>query len=314
MALDAVGFPLDIFNYACKDSHPFTACFSTGFSGVDDEVSDFLYPIGKEEAVAAMDVHSGHQLDASLHSTVHCNATSLSENCVGPVGYAPKAAAEAAGNARGKKRRRSRGYKNMEEVENQRMTHIAVERNRRKQMNEYLAVLRSLMPPSYSQRGDQASIVGGAINFVKELEHLVQSLEAQKRMKQKESGGTPPSLADLPTFQKHSCTLLGPSRCSVTSEPVAENRSGVADVEVALVESHASLKILSRSRPRQLLKLVAGFQSLRLAVLHLNVTSIEEMVLYSVSAKVRAFLPLSCPCAPSSSMKSFHGVGFFNLV
>jgi hypothetical protein len=32
------------------------------------------------------------------------------------------------------------------------MTHIAVERNRRKQMNEYLAVLRSLMPPSYVQR------------------------------------------------------------------------------------------------------------------------------------------------------------------
>lgn len=32
------------------------------------------------------------------------------------------------------------------------MTHIAVERNRRRQMNDYLAVLRSLMPPSYAQR------------------------------------------------------------------------------------------------------------------------------------------------------------------
>jgi hypothetical protein len=27
-----------------------------------------------------------------------------------------------------------------------------VERNRRRQMNEYLAVLRSVMPPSYAQR------------------------------------------------------------------------------------------------------------------------------------------------------------------
>ena len=42
--------------------------------------------------------------------------------------------------------------KNEEEIESQRMTHIAVERNRRRQMNEYLAVLRSLMPPSYAQR------------------------------------------------------------------------------------------------------------------------------------------------------------------
>ena len=51
-----------------------------------------------------------------------------------------------------KKRRRARSCKNKEEVENQRMTHIAVERNRRKLMNEYLAVLRSMMPPAYVQR------------------------------------------------------------------------------------------------------------------------------------------------------------------
>lgn len=51
-----------------------------------------------------------------------------------------------------RKRRRARAMKNKEEVENQRMTHIAVERNRRKQMNEYLAVLRTMMPPSYVHR------------------------------------------------------------------------------------------------------------------------------------------------------------------
>lgn len=50
------------------------------------------------------------------------------------------------------KRRRSKSRKNKEEIENQRMTHIAVERNRRKQMNEYLSILRSLMPESYVQR------------------------------------------------------------------------------------------------------------------------------------------------------------------
>lgn len=51
-----------------------------------------------------------------------------------------------------KRRRRARSCKNKEEVENQRMTHIAVERNRRKLMNEYLTVLRSIMPPGYVQR------------------------------------------------------------------------------------------------------------------------------------------------------------------
>ncbi|CAI0454099.1 unnamed protein product [Linum tenue] len=79
-----------------------------------------------------------------------------------------------------RKRRRTKNAKNEEEIESQRMTHIAVERNRRKQMNEYLALLRSLMPSSYVQRGDQASIIGGAINYVKELEQQLQAMEAQK--------------------------------------------------------------------------------------------------------------------------------------
>jgi hypothetical protein len=53
---------------------------------------------------------------------------------------------------RKKRRRKPRVCKNKEEAETQRMTHIAVERNRRKQMNEHLQVLRSLMPESYAQR------------------------------------------------------------------------------------------------------------------------------------------------------------------
>jgi hypothetical protein len=51
-----------------------------------------------------------------------------------------------------RKRRRATSVKDVEEAESQRMTHIAVERNRRRQMNEYLAALRSIMPTSYVQR------------------------------------------------------------------------------------------------------------------------------------------------------------------
>lgn len=73
-----------------------------------------------------------------------------------------------------RKRKRTRPTKNKEEVESQRMNHIAVERKRRRLMNDHLNSLRSFMPPSYVQRGDQASIIGGAIDFVKELEQLLQ--------------------------------------------------------------------------------------------------------------------------------------------
>ncbi|XP_071732619.1 transcription factor SPEECHLESS [Rutidosis leptorrhynchoides] len=61
--------------------------------------------------------------------------------------------------------------------------HVTVERNRRKQMNEHLTVLRSLMPCFYVKRGDQASIIGGVINYITELQQVLQSLEAKKQRK-----------------------------------------------------------------------------------------------------------------------------------
>ncbi|KAF1893362.1 hypothetical protein Lal_00001829, partial [Lupinus albus] len=65
----------------------------------------------------------------------------------------------------------------------QRVSHITVERNRRKQMNEHLSVLRSLMPRFYVQRGDQASIIGGVVDYINELQQVLQALEAKKQRK-----------------------------------------------------------------------------------------------------------------------------------
>ncbi|KAI3735379.1 hypothetical protein L6452_14875 [Arctium lappa] len=63
------------------------------------------------------------------------------------------------------------------------MSHVTVERNRRKQMNEHLTVLRSLMPCFYVKRGDQASIIGGVVDYITELQQVLQSLEAKKQRK-----------------------------------------------------------------------------------------------------------------------------------
>ncbi|KAL6646040.1 hypothetical protein ACP70R_017648 [Stipagrostis hirtigluma subsp. patula] len=213
-----------------------------------------------------------------------------------------------------RKRRRTRSVKNKEEVESQRMTHIAVERNRRKQMNEYLAVLRSLMPPSYVQRGDQASVIGGAINYVKELEQLLQSLEARIHARSLSPGAgdddaaaATAAFAGFFTFPQYSMSAgraRSPAAANTDSADNDDNadanadadaddaaasgsrQSAVADIEVTMVESHANLRVLSRRRPRQLLRVVAGLQGHRLTVLHLNATSAGEMALYSLSLKV----------------------------
>ncbi|NP_001265931.1 Hop-interacting protein THI018 [Solanum lycopersicum] len=205
------------------------------------------------------------------------------------------------GGGRKKRRRRPKICKNKEEAENQRMTHIAVERNRRKQMNEHLSVLRSLMPESYVQRGDQASIVGGAIEFVKELEHILQSLEAQKfvLLQQQQEGGTSNDnddcdggkrevskadyvgtpFAQFFSYPQYTC-------CELPNKYTSKSKAAIADIEVTLIETHANVRILSRRRFRQLSKLVAAFQSLYISVLHLNVTTLDPLVLYSISVKV----------------------------
>jgi hypothetical protein len=164
-------------------------------------------------------------------------------------------------------------------------------------------------------QGDQASIIGGAINYAKELEQLLQSLEARQHARHDLHAAAVP-LAAFFTFPQHAMSAGG-ARSSATaatenttlrpeghrdgkknsaddadgSYDAAAAASGsrpsdVADIEVTMVESHANLKVLSRRRPRQVLRLVAGLQGHRLAVLHLNVTSAGPIALYSLSLKV----------------------------
>ncbi|KAI3867226.1 hypothetical protein MKW98_001660 [Papaver atlanticum] len=243
-----------------------------------------------------------------------------------------------------KKRKRTRPNKNREEVESQRMTHIAVERNRRRQMNDHLNALRSLMPPSFVQRGDQASIIGGAIDFVKELEQLLHSLEAKKRTRTSSEDEDDNEKVGIEGRRNRNCgnhsslaPFLGffsaPQYTSYSSSPFLKNDAeeedekeeeevinedelrmltsnnikrscrneheyyslsllspspwlGV-DIEAVVVQTHVNLKILGPRKSGQLVRVIAALeQDLRLAILHLNVTSFEQSVLYSFNLKI----------------------------
>ncbi|KAF2316143.1 hypothetical protein GH714_041446 [Hevea brasiliensis] len=143
-------------------------------------------------------------------------------------------------------------------------------------------------------KGDQASIVGGAIEFVKELEHLLHSLEAQKVQllhglkgpseDTSISTGTsksqfPPPFAQFFVYPQYTCSQM-------PNKYTSKAKASIADIEVTLIETHANLRILSRKRPRQLFKFVTGFQTLYLTILHINVTTMDPLVLYSISAKL----------------------------
>ncbi|KAL5212073.1 hypothetical protein ABZP36_022920 [Zizania latifolia] len=312
MALEAVVFP--------QEQHSCAAMYAPSLGcGVDvDEFEENGGVVLQEEAGAAAVHGDAGGMAVWVNAAATC-ARSIASGAVEelwpderhyPVSPpasqtaaspAPTAAASSGGHAKAaasaarRRRRRPKVVKNREEAESQRRNHIAVERNRRRQMNEYLAMLRSLMPPSYAQRGDQASIVAGAINFVKELEQLLQSLEAQKR---RAARPELPPFAGFFTFPQYSATLgaggsggAGDNNAGGSGGAAGDGgfgaQPGAADIEVAMAESHANVKVLAPRRPRQLLRMVVALQRLGLTVLHLNVTATaDHLVLYSFSLKM----------------------------
>ncbi|GMI78444.1 hypothetical protein like AT1G72210 [Hibiscus trionum] len=272
MALEAVVYPQDPLSSYVFDDFP-----TVGGGG------SYGFCLQNEDKAFLGIFDNSTNWDSSSTNSIMQHSYSSPETCtvdrsLPAARVIPEPPASATNNRR--KRRRTRSSKNKEELENQRMTHITVERNRRKQMNEYLAVLKSLMPSSYVQRGDQASIIGGAIDFVKELEQQLQSMKAHKQPVHDGCYVSP--FAEFFTFPQFSTRTTQSSN----DRPQSTAAESAADIEVTMVETHANVKILSKKRPRQLLKVVAGLQGLRLAVLHLNVTTVSEMALYSISVKV----------------------------
>lgn len=130
---------------------------------------------------------------------------------------------------------------------------------------------------------------------MRELEQLLQCLESQKRRRvlgeaQARQVGEPsiaqqqppffPPLA-IPNEQMKLVELESGLR-----EETAESKSCLADVEVKLLGFDAMIKILSRRRPGQLIKTIAALEDLQLIILHTNITTIEQTVLYSFNVKV----------------------------
>ncbi|XLT09072.1 hypothetical protein HN51_054865, partial [Arachis hypogaea] len=149
--------------------------------------------------------------------------------------------------------------------------------------------------------GDQASIIGGAINFVKELEQKLQFLGATYQEGEDGNNKKKKNMAfceffTFPQYTRTATATATTSSSSSNSEKSSSSRTVAAeeelgevaaDIEVTMVESHANVKIRSKKKPKQLLKMVSALHNMRLTILHLNVTTtINQLVLYSLSLKV----------------------------
>lgn len=143
---------------------------------------------------------------------------------------------------------------------------------------------------------------------MRELEQLLQCLESQKRRRimgseaQRQVGDNSANISALPQQQpQHQHPVFPPLQSSSIPtdqikfvdfetglrEETAENKSVLADVEVKVLGFDAMIKILCRRRPGQLLKTIAALEDLQFNILHTNITTIEQTVLYSFNVKVQ---------------------------
>ncbi|KAM0034325.1 putative transcription factor bHLH family [Helianthus debilis subsp. tardiflorus] len=197
------------------------------------------------------------------------------------------------------------------------VSHIMVERNRRKLMNEHLSVLRSLMPCFYVRRGDQASIIGGVIDYITESQRVLQSLEAKKRRKVygeqvthhwidssprrprpplsprpsvRISPRTPqPTNTYRPTFPLLFVARPSPANSFISSDKnklMANLRSPFAEVEVKFAGGNLLLKTCSNRIPGQTTKVIAVLENLSLEVLHVDISVVDEIMVNSFTIKI----------------------------
>lgn len=136
---------------------------------------------------------------------------------------------------------------------------------------------------------------------MRELEQLLQCLESQKRRRL--YGETPRVVGDSSALPIIPQPQQGPPVAMFYPQPpddqmklgeyddglkeeTAESKSCLADVEVRLLGFDAMIKILCRRRPGQLIKTIAALEDLQFNILHTNITTIEQTVLYSFNVKV----------------------------
>ncbi|KAJ0244417.1 Transcription factor MUTE [Hirschfeldia incana] len=197
------------------------------------------------------------------------------------------------------------------------MSHIAVERNRRRQMNEHLKSLRSLTPCFYIKRGDQASIIGGVIEFIKEMQQLVQVLESKKRRKTLNRPSFPYDHQTIEPFILAAATTTNATTrvpfsrienvmtTSTFKEVGSCCNSPHANVEAKISGSNVVLRVVSRRIEGQLVRIISVLEKLSFQVLHLNISSMEETILYFFVVKIGLECHLSLEELTVEVQKSF---------
>lgn len=161
------------------------------------------------------------------------------------------------------------------------------------------------------------------------MEQLLQTLLAEKRTR---SGGVTTTLSPLTVAaqylyaycssnQNTTFASAPPSTAAPREEEAGDDKfeggnggadpTTVANVEATVVQTQVNIRVLSRRRPGQLLRVTVALEKLRLSVLHLSVTSLADAVVYSLILKVN--LSVSTDLVIFLGRKGLHLLGHTHI-
>ncbi|KAJ7528910.1 hypothetical protein O6H91_15G025500 [Diphasiastrum complanatum] len=180
---------------------------------------------------------------------------------------------------------------------------LVAERKRRKKLNDRLYSLRALVPKITKM--DRASILGDAIEYVKELQQQVKDL--QDELLETKEDDMQANVATIPEENMNPLLLdeeigvhvgddgRGSSKLDPLSTPsldmgerqIEELRQPM-QVEVSKMDAHLfTLRIFCEKRPGVFVKLLQALDTLGLDVLHANITTFRGLVLNVFNAEIR---------------------------
>ncbi|KAF2298058.1 hypothetical protein P3X46_016888 [Hevea brasiliensis] len=152
------------------------------------------------------------------------------------------------------------------------LNHVEAERQRRERLNHRFYALRSVVPNV--SKMDKASLLADAVTYIKELKAKVDELESKLQAVSKKSKST--NVAD----NQSTDSMIDHIRASSIYKTKA------MELEVKIVGSEAMIRFLSPDVNYPAARLMDVLREIEFKVHHASMSSIKEMVLQDVVARV----------------------------